>query len=215
MQGCIIAQKVPISLSYHRSPLAQQSLDLQRLQTQKYLLSCREPCHCACSGGWWRYLGAMTSDKSFIHLPDADATAALAARLSESLLAGDVILLSGPVGAGKTQFARALIQSILIHPEDVPSPTFTLVQTYETTHGLLWHTDLYRVTADSEIDELGLLEAFEEAICLVEWPDRLGPMRPQDALGIDLVPTGDARTATLSWSDPRWAKTLAQVVQNA
>jgi tRNA threonylcarbamoyladenosine biosynthesis protein TsaE len=157
----------------------------------------------------------MTPTSHIIHLPDADATAALATHLGATLAAGDVILLSGPVGSGKTHFARALIQSILIQPEDVPSPTFTLVQTYETTRGLLWHTDLYRITVDTEIDELGLLEAFDEAICLVEWPDRLGPVRPLNALSIDLVPDGDERNATLSWTDPRWADIVAKVAERA
>ena len=150
-----------------------------------------------------------------IHLPDADATAALAAQLGPKLSMGDVILLNGPVGAGKTHFARALIQSILTQAEDVPSPTFTLVQTYDTTQGQLWHSDLYRISSDIEIDELGLLEAFETAICLVEWPDRLGPVRPETALTIDLVAVDDARDAHLSWTDDRWASMLEQVADHA
>lgn len=157
----------------------------------------------------------MTPVAHNLRLPDADATAEFAMRLGRRLLPGDTVLLSGPVGAGKTHFARALIQSILIQPEDVPSPTFTLVQTYGTTRGPLWHTDLYRVNADTEIDELGLIEAFDEAICLVEWPDRLGPVTPPNALSIELVPDGDARDAQLRWTDPRWAERLAEVLQNA
>lgn len=149
-----------------------------------------------------------------IHLSDADATAALATMLGPKLSAGDVILLDGPVGAGKTHFARALIQSILIHPEDVPSPTFTLIQTYDTTRGQLWHSDLYRISSDLEIDELGLLEAFDSAICLVEWPDRLGLMRPETALTIRLVADGDARDAHLSWTDDRWGVLLEQVADH-
>jgi len=155
----------------------------------------------------------MTPTNHTVHLQDADATAAFARYLSGQLSAGDTILLSGPVGAGKTHFARALIQSILIHPEDVPSPTFTLVQTYDTSRGQLWHTDLYRVSSDTEIDELGLVEAFDTAICLVEWPDRLGSMSPKDALTIDLVADGDARDAHLSWTDARWGRLLKQVAK--
>ncbi len=157
----------------------------------------------------------MVPSTQIIHLADADATAAFAAKIGPELAAGDVMLLNGPVGAGKTHFARALIQSILIEPEDVPSPTFTLVQTYDTSKGELWHTDLYRIGSDTEIDELGLLDAFENAICLVEWPDRLGKMCPQNALTIDLIARGDTRDAYLSWTDERWTNVLAKVMQDA
>ena len=141
-----------------------------------------------------------------IHLADADATAALGRALAPLLHPGDTLLLSGPVGAGKTHFARALIQSILHAPEDVPSPTFTLVQVYDTTRGPLWHADLYRIATVDEIEELGLGEAFETAICLVEWPDRLGELRPDDALDIWLGDgeSEDSRTLTAHWDDPRW-----------
>ena len=146
--------------------------------------------------------------------PDADATADCAVSIGAHLRAGDVVLLSGPVGAGKTHFARALIQSLLTLPEDVPSPTFTLVQTYDTQSGALWHADLYRVAMDTEIDELGLAEAFEDAICLIEWPDRLGPLTPPDALMIDITTHRDSRTATLSWTDTKWAQRLEQVMDH-
>ena len=84
--------------------------------------------------------------------------------------------------AGKTHFARNLIQSLMAEPEDVPSPTFTLVQAYDTPSGEIWHCDLYRLSAAEEVDELGLTEAFDTAICLVEWPDKLGPLAPRGAL---------------------------------
>jgi tRNA threonylcarbamoyladenosine biosynthesis protein TsaE len=157
----------------------------------------------------------MTPFEHILKLTDADATADFGVALGAPLCPGDVILLNGPVGAGKTHLARALIQSILIHPEDVPSPTFTLVQTYDTTRGPLWHTDLYRVSVNTEIDELGLIDAFDDAICLVEWPNRLGPVAPTNALVIDLVPDGDARDARLGWTDTRWAKRLVGVLHDA
>lgn len=147
--------------------------------------------------------------------PDADSTAKCAVAMGLELTPGDVILLNGPVGAGKTHFARSMIQSLLAVAEDVPSPTFTLVQTYDTQKGEVWHSDLYRIATDTEVDELGLTEAFETAICLVEWPDRLGPVSPSDALLIDIVPNGDARTAHLSWTDPKWASRLAGVMHHA
>ncbi|GGX39701.1 tRNA (adenosine(37)-N6)-threonylcarbamoyltransferase complex ATPase subunit type 1 TsaE [Tateyamaria omphalii] len=157
----------------------------------------------------------MTSAALTLHWPTAAETTRAGTTLGPCLRAGDVVLLEGDVGAGKTQFARALIQSVLLEPEDVPSPTFTLVQVYETENGTLWHADLYRISADTEIDELGLSEAFEDAICLVEWPDRLGPLTPESALTIKMKPDGAGRSATLHWTDPRWPDRLEQVVANA
>lgn len=147
--------------------------------------------------------------------PDADSTAKSAVALGAQLRPGDAVLLNGPVGAGKTHFARALIQSLLDVPEDVPSPTFTLIQTYDTRHGALWHADLYRISTDTEIDELGLVEAFEDAICLVEWPDRLGPLTPTDALVIDIADCNGGRTAQWGWTDDKWDSRLNGVVQHA
>ncbi|WP_299562934.1 tRNA (adenosine(37)-N6)-threonylcarbamoyltransferase complex ATPase subunit type 1 TsaE [uncultured Sulfitobacter sp.] len=139
-------------------------------------------------------------------------TSRLARALAPHLGAGDTLLLSGDVGAGKTHFARALIQSLIAHPEDVPSPTFTLVQVYDSPEGEIWHADLYRVGDPSEVDELGLIDAFEDAICLIEWPDRLGDLRPPNALDIMLEATDvDAcRTLTATWSDPKWDAKLAK-----
>ncbi len=136
----------------------------------------------------------------------AEETAQSAARLGAVLVPGDVILLTGDVGAGKTHFARALIQSLLVEPEDVPSPTFTLVQTYDTSKGEVWHADLYRLTSTAEIEEIGLSDAFESAICLIEWPDRLGDLRPEGALDLTLAQGGeqDARRLTCGWDGDRW-----------
>lgn len=115
----------------------------------------------------------------------------LARRIGSGLGPGSVLLLDGPVGAGKTHFARALIQSLLIEAEDVPSPTFTLVQTYEGRDCEIWHADLYRLSTPDEVVELGLEEAFETAICLVEWPDRLGDLAPPTALSLSFTTEGD------------------------
>lgn len=148
-----------------------------------------------------------------LRLPDEEATVALARRLRPMLRPGDVIALSGPIGAGKTAFARALIQDALAEDgrrEDVPSPSFTLVQTYDTPQGEIWHADLYRLSGPRDTDELGLAEAFETAICLVEWPDRLGPDLPARALALRFAPdpAGEARDLTLAATDPRWAPVL-------
>jgi tRNA threonylcarbamoyladenosine biosynthesis protein TsaE len=97
-------------------------------------------------------------------------------------------------------------------PEDVPSPTFTLVQTYDTDGGEIWHADLYRLSDPSEVYELGLEAAFETAICLVEWPDRLGDATPTDALYLTLEIDGDDnRVAHLEWDAQKWNGVIADV----
>ncbi|TNC74321.1 tRNA (adenosine(37)-N6)-threonylcarbamoyltransferase complex ATPase subunit type 1 TsaE [Rubellimicrobium roseum] len=144
-----------------------------------------------------------------IPLPTEAQTEALAARLAPRLAPGDTVLLSGPVGAGKSAFARALIRARLGDPTtEVPSPTFTLVQTYGEGPQAIWHADLYRLLHPDEVAELGLLVAMEEAICLIEWPDRLGPLAPTQALSLDLAPWGeDGRQATFS-GPSTWASRL-------
>lgn len=97
-----------------------------------------------------------------------------------------VILLEGDLGAGKTTFAKAFIRTLAEKTMDVISPTFTLVQQYETPHGQIWHADLYRLKTCDEVEELGLLEAFSSQLCLVEWPDRLGPFLPKQYWRITL-----------------------------
>ncbi|WP_137700930.1 tRNA (adenosine(37)-N6)-threonylcarbamoyltransferase complex ATPase subunit type 1 TsaE [Marimonas lutisalis] len=146
-------------------------------------------------------------------LNSADQTAGFARTLAPRLRAGDVLLLSGGIGAGKTHFARSLIQSLLEYPEDVPSPTFTLVQVYDAPGFEIWHSDLYRLGHADEVIELGLLDAFETALCLVEWPDRLGDLAPPDALhmAFALGQDEDARTLTLDWRGGDWATRLQGV----
>lgn len=131
-----------------------------------------------------------------LYLCDETETDTLGRCLADVLKAGDTVLLEGSIGAGKTQFCRALIRARLGRMEDVPSPTFTLVQTYEADVEI-WHADLYRLTHPDEALELGLEEAFDQAICLVEWPDRLGSHQPAGATGITLAPDGAGRRATI------------------
>lgn len=126
--------------------------------------------------------------------------------LSPHLSAGDTLLLEGPIGAGKSFFSRSLIQSLLLTPEDIPSPTFTLVQTYETPNFPIWHCDLYRLTHPDEAWELGLEEAFETALCLIEWPDRLGGEVPKEALTLTFEPLDDdTRSLTMTSQSSRWS----------
>ncbi|WP_037371802.1 tRNA (adenosine(37)-N6)-threonylcarbamoyltransferase complex ATPase subunit type 1 TsaE [Salipiger mucosus] len=148
----------------------------------------------------------MSPPRAALTLASPEDTCALAAALAPGLRPGDVLLLSGEIGAGKTHFARCLIQALQEMPEDVPSPTFTLVQSYDTPAGEVWHADLYRLGDPDQVEELGLFEAFETAICLVEWPDRLGELAPPEALSLHFTAgeDEDARRLEAAWTDPRW-----------
>lgn len=134
-------------------------------------------------------------------LATEDETTRFGQVLAQSLTPGDVVLLEGSIGAGKTHLARAVIRALTHPAEEVPSPTFTLVQTYDTRAGALWHADLYRLSHPDEVWELGLDDAFASAISLIEWPDRLGAQLPGDAIRISLRAAGEGRQATLAAPD--------------
>ncbi len=148
-----------------------------------------------------------------ISFSSPDDTCEFAQRLGGLLAPGDVLLFEGEIGAGKTHFARCLIQSLLPQPEDVPSPTFTLVQTYDASDFEIWHADLYRLTSPDEVVELGLTDAFETALCLVEWPDRLAELSPKNALtlSLDMTDIPGERRMALRANDDRWANILDQL----
>lgn len=159
----------------------------------------------------------MSETCADICLESPEATCELARRLAPRLTAGDTILLGGGVGAGKTHFARCLIQTLLCVPEDVPSPSFTLVQIYDATPCEIWHVDLYRLSSALEIEELGLTDAFQTAICLIEWPDRLGLLHPSEALTLTLAPCPTLATETqrrlhLTWQSEKWTQRLEGVL---
>jgi tRNA threonylcarbamoyladenosine biosynthesis protein TsaE len=149
-------------------------------------------------------------------LADVAATAALAEALAARAQAGDVIALHGPLGAGKTAFARAFITASALAAGqadalgDVPSPTFTLVQTYDMTDPAIWHFDLYRLDKPDDALELGIDEAFSDAISLIEWPERLGPYLPRCALHLHLEFDGEARIARFDAAG-EWPARLEQL----
>lgn len=152
------------------------------------------------------------ADPQTVSLSKPEETSRLASTLAPFLRTGDTVLLSGPIGSGKTHFARAVIQQRLADNgryEDVPSPTFTLVQTYDDTKVQIWHADLYRLTSPDEVLELGLEDAFETAIVLIEWPDRFGSGLPETACHIEFAIVGEGRSVTIQWSDKRCNDWLA------
>jgi tRNA threonylcarbamoyladenosine biosynthesis protein TsaE len=140
-------------------------------------------------------------------LPDEAATARLAQSVAALARPGDVIALFGELGGGKTAFARAFINALPAPDgtapapfEEVPSPTFTLLQTYERAPAPVWHFDLYRVTRPDEAYELGFEEALDGGILLIEWAERLGPLLPAERLELRFgyTKSAGARRATLN-----------------
>ena len=130
-------------------------------------------------------------------LADERATAALGAMLAQRLRPGDVVGLYGELGSGKTTLARAILRAAAGDPDlIVPSPTFTLVEVYETERGTYWHFDLYRLEAPEQVYELGWEEARAEGIVLIEWPQRLGSLLPKH-LSVTREVNGDGRRALL------------------
>ena len=144
-------------------------------------------------------------------LRNLEATHAIARMLAPLLRTGDVLTLNGTLGTGKTTFARALLR-ILAQDSmlEVPSPTFTLLQIYDTPTMAVVHADLYRINDPEELEELGWDEAAQDALMLVEWPDRLGPLTPQNRLDLSFTLTTDdidTRTLTLTGYG-KWAQRL-------
>ena len=145
-------------------------------------------------------------------LASESATTALAARIARASVAGDVIALRGELGSGKTSFARGFIRARDRADEEVPSPTFTLVEIYEFPSGgpAVWHFDLYRLGKSEEVYELGFEEALCEAILLIEWPERLGAVLPRERLDVELSTGSSATSRRVRLSGSReWIRRLA------
>ncbi len=151
-----------------------------------------------------------------ISLADAEATTGLGASIAPRLEPGEAVLLYGPLGMGKSTLARGLIRALAGPEEDVPSPTFTLVQFYETNPPIA-HFDLYRLTRPEEAFEIGLDEALDVGAALIEWPERLGddPVRAlgRDRLTIVLEERGEGRHATVSGAGA-WASKINAVLES-
>jgi tRNA threonylcarbamoyladenosine biosynthesis protein TsaE len=152
-----------------------------------------------------------------LEFSDLQATQRFGGLLAGQLRAGDVIALSGALGAGKSVLARAIIQTVDAAQDDVPSPTFTLVQQYALADGTpLWHLDLYRIEAPQEAMALGLDDAFIDAVCLIEWPDRLKKLLPKTSLSIHLNADDGADDSGVRFADvtapPHWADRINDLV---
>ncbi|HEY9549912.1 MAG TPA: tRNA (adenosine(37)-N6)-threonylcarbamoyltransferase complex ATPase subunit type 1 TsaE, partial [Kiloniellaceae bacterium] len=165
-------------------------------------------------------MAAVPAPPLDLTLPDLAATESLGRALARLLRPGDVIALSGDLGAGKTALARALIRALPgpqgAADEEVPSPTFTLAQIYERRPGPVWHFDLYRLESAAEVEELGFSEALA-GIALVEWPERLGALLPADALQVTLtfvkpgVKTGEGGRLARLEGGGDWPHRLAEL----
>lgn len=153
----------------------------------------------------------MESAQRTLDLTDSAATEALGAAIAGHLKAGDVVTLSGDLGAGKTTLARGAVRALTGETE-APSPTFTIIQIYQAADFELWHADLYRIEDFAELAELGLEDAFEEAACLIEWPDRLGGLTPETRLDVGLgFADGGGRRAVLTAYGENWVGRLDQI----
>ncbi|ADZ72616.1 bifunctional tRNA (adenosine(37)-N6)-threonylcarbamoyltransferase complex ATPase subunit type 1 TsaE/phosphotransferase [Polymorphum gilvum] len=156
----------------------------------------------------------LTADSPIVRdLADEAATVRLAEDLAAILAPGDVVTLSGDLGAGKSTFCRALLRALADDPDlEVPSPTFTLVQHYDLPRLPVAHVDLYRIEDPEELDELGLDEGLETGAALIEWPERAQGRIPAGALSITLAQAGgpDQRTATIRWQGGDWGVRLAR-----
>lgn len=163
----------------------------------------------------FRWRGLMSAISELSHRLETEIeTRKFAAKLAALCKIGDCLLLYGEVGSGKTTFARGFIQSIAKNSEEIISPTFTLVQTYPLlSGGDIYHCDLYRLKNDMELDELGLDEALETGMLLIEWPEITVSRMPASALHISLAVDGQGRSISLKSEALAWGERLNELRQ--
>ena len=159
-----------------------------------------------------------SSDFLIIRTLPLQKVQACAAILAGKVRTGDVIALSGDLGAGKTVFARAFVRALTNEDEDVPSPTFTLVQIYDGHRDdenlTIWHFDLYRLKSAEEIYETGFEEALSDGVSLIEWPERAGSLLPRNRLTVHLeAPAGqsDKRNITITANGTDWIQRMENI----
>jgi tRNA threonylcarbamoyl adenosine modification protein YjeE len=148
-----------------------------------------------------------------VTLRDLSATNMLGARIAAGLSRGDCVALEGDLGAGKTTLARGVLRALGV-AEAVPSPTFTLVQSYETARFPIRHYDFYRIENAREIEELGIDEALAEGAALIEWPERAAERLPGDALHVNLAITNETERRAALNGPARWAAHFGESVQH-
>ena len=148
-------------------------------------------------------------EKSFKIFAERE-TEALAEKLALITKAGDVWLLNGTLGAGKSVFARAFIKK-LTDAGEVPSPTFTLVQMYQAKDFDIYHYDLYRLKKPEEIFELGIEDAFYDGVCLIEWPEKMGAFIPKNAWNVEISVAGETREIKIYTADEEKTRRLENV----
>lgn len=134
----------------------------------------------------------------FVSKSETD-TIQCAQTFAKTLKGHEIIALDGTLGMGKTVFARAVIQALSDTKTDVPSPTFTLLQTYDTSIGPIYHFDFYRLKNEMEAYEIGIEDAFCEGVCLIEWPEKIGSLLPKNTIHIHFKNTPDGRE--ISWGE--------------
>jgi len=152
----------------------------------------------------------MTQVSKQFHLRSEEETKALGASLSTIIRRGDCIFLKGQIGAGKSTLARAFIRARLGQDTEVPSPTFTLVQVYDDVECEIWHTDLYRLGDAQEAVELGLIDAMGQHICIIEWPEILENLAPNDGLTIEMSVEENGHLAVLT-GDGTWQNRIERL----
>ena len=148
----------------------------------------------------------MSSVLKTVNLKNQEETEALGAALALVAQGGDVLLLRGGLGAGKTTLARGFIMA-LTGEDEVPSPTYTLVQIYDGPGFDIWHFDLYRLESENDVWELGIEEAIEHNVCLIEWPERIDGLVNGSELTIEIESNDEGRTAIIKGSE-KWRQRL-------